>query len=115
MIEIKKKEKNILLICKKDDMEIGRINIEKINNYLGYLKNLYVNKGYRKMGIGYLLIQKAVEISKKEGLKKLSLTINQKNIPSIKLFLRWEFIKEAILREHFQSPEGTLLVFSKFL
>ena len=114
MIKVIEMDKNLIRIVSKEGCINGNVDIEFINNYLAYLKNLEVLEEYGNRGIGGDLVEKVIEICKNKDIKKVSCTVNFSNIKSIKLFLKAGFCKEGILHNHFRQG-GTLIVLSKFL
>jgi L-amino acid N-acyltransferase YncA len=107
-------KKNISVTWKMKNEKIGEIDIEILNGYLAYLQHFYIDEKCRNQGIGNKLLEKAIDVCKKENVKKISCTVNYKNIPSLKIFTKKKFHQEGVLRDHFKE-KSTIIILSRFL
>lgn len=56
-----------------------------------FIHSFYIKKGYRNKGSGSLLLEKSLEILKKQGIKKIELTVDPQNITAISLYKKFGF------------------------
>jgi len=78
----------------KKDLIVG-VN-ELIRNWgnkdIAFIHSFYVKKGFRNKGSGSLLLDKSIEILKKQGIKKIELTVDPQNLTAINLYKKFGFI-----------------------
>ncbi|MCL2354566.1 MAG: ribosomal protein S18-alanine N-acetyltransferase [Oscillospiraceae bacterium] len=69
-----------------------------------HITNIVVRKDLRKQGIGSILLEKLIEISKTSGITSLTLEVNHTNTPAIELYTKARFQKsrnqKKILQQH---------------
>lgn len=91
-----------------------RIQLRIRNEWLGEIEKIFIPLTERRKGYGTALLHEVEEISKKEGLKKLSLLSRSDNNPAISLYLKENYKIEGLLRNHFEK--GTdVYILSKFI
>lgn len=62
------------------------------NDYnCAFIHSFYVRKYFRKKGIGSLLLEKSIEILKKDNIKRLELSVDPKNFEAIHLYEKFGF------------------------
>ena len=66
------------------------------------ITNIVIRKSERKKGIGTLLLEKLIEITKKIGKDKISLEVNEINIPAIKMYEKAGFKLERYKKKILQ-------------
>jgi RimJ/RimL family protein N-acetyltransferase len=93
------------LAVQLDDQYVGNVVLDRIDNYLASARlSIYIGEASaRRSGVGLTAIYCALE----EGftrykLHKIWLTVHNRNIPAIKTYLRFGFVKEGILRDEFK-------------
>ncbi len=59
---------------------------------IAYISMIAVKNGFRRSGIGYLLLEKSENISKKNGMKKIKLEVSKENIGAIEFYMRNGFL-----------------------
>ena len=57
------------------------------------IDSVKVAKSHRRLGIGTLLIQRAIELAKKHNVDSIELNVNKDNIPAKKLYEKMGFKK----------------------
>lgn len=67
------------------------IKNERHDEPYGFLENVYVEKEFRKQGVGRKLIEKAIEEAKEQGCYKLLGTSRHSNIEAHKFYERFGF------------------------
>ena len=91
-----KSRKGIFLVAEIDNKIVGLIDgyiMESIyyNEKISYLAHLCVDEKYRNKEIGSKLIEEFSEISKKKGVKYVTLSAFEKNIPATNLYNKHGF------------------------
>ena len=92
----------LIIAVKKDDLapEGQKDLIIGVNELIGswedrslaFIHSFYIKKGCRNMGSGSLLLEKSLEILKKQGINKIELTVDPQNIAAISLYKKFGFI-----------------------
>ena len=89
-----KNEENILLCYEENNIIKGYIYLKQMinNNKKGYLiDGLYVEELYRNKGIASKLIEKALNITKDNGIEVLEINVMSQNKKAIKLYKKYGF------------------------
>ncbi len=76
------------------------------------ITNIVTKKTMRKKGIGKLLLDKLIEITKKLGKEKISLEVNEKNIAAIQLYKSFQF-EQVGLRKKYYNRENDAIIMTK--
>lgn len=90
------------------------IKLRIVNKWLCEVEKLYVPPSERKRGFGSLLLHEIEKVAKEKGMKKLSLLCSSDNEIAIRLYIKEDYKKEAILKNHFRKGLDSF-VFSKFI
>ena len=88
------------------------IKLRIVNTWLGEIEKLYILPSERKRGFGSLLIHEIERVAKEKNLKKLCLLCSSDNEVAIRLYIKEDYEKEAVLKNHFRKGLDTI-VFSK--
>lgn len=97
---------------------IAIIYENKVIGYLGYfliydrieIDYLYVEKKYRKKGYANILINKLVEISKKENCINITLEVNVNNNVAINLYKKNGFEIIKTIYNYYNGEDGYLML-----
>lgn len=60
-----------------------------------FIHSFYVDKPYRKKGIGSLLLKETIKILKKEKIKNIELTVDPENLDALRLYESFNFQKQC--------------------
>ena len=97
----------IFIYREKDDI-LGLIHINDI--YDRYeINNFYVIDKYRNRGIGSLLLEKVIELGKKQKIKNITLEVRKNNILAISLYENYGFIAKSIRKGYYNGTDGILM------
>ena len=107
----------ITYICKNGDEFIGEISLVKemndtdytIPNHRIYVSRLIVKKGYRRKGIGKMLVEFITNKSKELGYIEMSIGVDLDNYPALKLYIESGFNKVVFIGEDGQGKYVKLL------
>lgn len=91
------------------------------NNILGFagiwksiddihITNIVVKKDFRKNGIGSLLLQKLILLTKNLNYKELTLEVNINNIPAKKLYLKYGFKELGIRKKYYNNTDDAVIM-----
>ena len=69
---------------------------------------LMVDAGYRRRGVGWSLLESAVEWARGAGVSKLELHVFPHNEPAIALYEKFGFVREGYRRAHYRRGDGYL-------
>lgn len=100
------------IVAKSDNVIVGFagiwISVDDI-----HITNIVTKKTMRHLGIGSMLLEKLLEISKKENLSSLTLEVNEKNTNAIKLYEKYNF-KKIGLRKNYYSQNENAIIMTKY-
>ena len=110
-------ENSEYIIAKDENGEIlGFAGIWK-STYDVHITNIVTKKDIRHKGIGSLLLEKLIDISKKHSSPKfeaITLEVNNNNTPAINLYLKYGFEKVGIRKKYYKNTEDALIMTKKF-
>jgi len=74
-------------------MIIAELRIDPFGSSEGYIKQVFLKKDYRGLGIGELLVRKAIEHLKKIKVEKIKVNIKEKAKEASNLYSKMKFKK----------------------
>lgn len=81
----------------------------------GYMQNLCVNPNFRKQGIAKTLVETLIKGARDAKLSFITLEVRESNIPAIKLYEGFGFIKVGERKDYYNHPvENAELMTLKF-
>ena len=108
---INSNDKKIFLFYEKNNC-VGQIILKKYWNKNTYIQDICVAKNCRNKGIGYKLMDKAVEWTKMNGLKGIMLETQDVNIIACKFYKKYGFILggvDTMLYSNFKNADQKAL------
>lgn len=102
-------ENTTYIVAKDDDIIVGFAGILIIMDEANIM-NIVTKKDKRKLGIGSLLLEKLIEISKIKKLKSITLEVNEKNIPAINLYKKYNFQQVGIRKKYYDNTDAAILM-----
>lgn len=87
----------------KDQGEVKGV-AEYIRSFNGnecYLYGFAIKKEFRGMGLGFFLLEKTVDLLRKEKIKKIVLTVAPENEKGLSLYKKQGFKKEKLLKNEY--------------
>ena len=75
--------------------------------------NMFVSEKYRGIGIGYLLMEKIIEICNEQEIENLTLEVRKSNTYALKLYSSLGFVNEAVRKKYYGDGEDALLMVKK--
>ncbi|MFX1488167.1 MAG: GNAT family N-acetyltransferase [Promethearchaeota archaeon] len=88
----------ILIAVDEDDnsvvgMIIAELRIDPLGSSEGYIKQFFLKEEYRSKGLGYTLLEKALEHLKRIKVEKVKVNIKEKAIEASSLYEKMKFKK----------------------
>jgi RimJ/RimL family protein N-acetyltransferase len=84
---------------------VGRLSIARdphpASHHVADL-GLMVDAGFRRRGIGWSLLEQAVDWARSSGVRKLELHVFPHNEPALALYEKFGFVKEGYRRRHYR-------------
>ncbi len=93
----------------RENMLIGYIGIWKSFEEAD-ITNIAVVLEERKKGVGYLLLEKAVEEALHRGITALTLEVRESNQEAIRLYQRFGFLVEGIRLNYYEKPKENAVI-----
>lgn len=78
------------------------------------ITNIVVKKNYRNKGIGSILLEKLISISKKNNMSCITLEVNENNINAIKLYNKYNFKTTGIRKKYYNGTDNALIMQLEF-
>lgn len=102
-------ENTTYIVAKDDNLVVGFAGILVIMDEANIM-NIVTKKDKRKLGIGSLLLEKLIEISKLKKLASITLEVNKKNIPAINLYKKYNFQQVGIRKKYYDNTDAAILM-----
>ncbi|MBR2704179.1 MAG: ribosomal protein S18-alanine N-acetyltransferase [Clostridia bacterium] len=97
------------IVAKEDDNIVGFAGILVILDEANIM-NIVTKKDKRKLGIGSLLLEKLIDISKSRNLASITLEVNEKNIPAINLYKKYNFQQVGVRKKYYDNTDTAILM-----
>lgn len=82
-----------LYLARKEGKVIGTGGVTKTDEHTGLIKRVYVDKDFRKLGIGKELLIAITNAADKYNISRLVLDVSKNNAPAIHLYEKYGFKK----------------------
>lgn len=82
----------IFLVMKKENKIIGCAGLKRLSDKEALIKRFYIAKGFRRKGLGSLMIEKIKGFAKKQGYKVIFLDVHHKNERGQKFYEQHGFL-----------------------
>lgn len=96
------------LVAKINNEIVGFAGIKVILDEADIM-NIVTKKTYRDQGIGTLLLENLISLSKKLNLKSLSLEVSEENLPAIHLYKKFGFEYLGVRKNYYQDKNGYIM------
>lgn len=98
-----------ILMAKHKNNAIGMITMQRQistseGSYVGVIEDLIVDEGFRKMGIGTLLIESIMEIAHEYGFSRIQLAADKENTKALNFYHKRGFSKTNLNIYRFNDP-----------
>ena len=102
----------VILLAKQEDDVVGCVAVRKKENDVAELKRMYIQPGFRKTGLGVLLLERALAFAKEAGYRAIRLDTLSHMTPAISLYRKAGFTEIA---PYYFNPEKNAVFFEKIL
>ena len=107
--------KGAIILAYHENEVCGCVALHSLDDkeeYACEMKRLYVRPGFRKLGIGRLLVDKILEVAKEKGYKKMKLDTLKKLEAAIDLYKTYGF---TTTQAYYTNPLGDVVYMEKDL
>ena len=102
-------DKSKYFVFKKENEIIGFAGILLIIDEVNIM-NIVVRKDKRNLGIGSLLLEKIIDFSQIHSATSITLEVNEKNIPAIKLYEKYNFKQVGLRKKYYNNKDNAILM-----
>ena len=78
------------------------------------IMNIVIKKEKRKKGIGSLLLEKLISISKELKAISITLEVNCNNLPAINLYKKFDFQEVGLRKKYYNNTDDALIMTRKY-
>lgn len=75
-----------------------------------HITNIVIKKDFRQKGIGSKLLEKLIETTKQKNIVSLTLEVNCKNLPAIKLYEKYGFEYVGRRKKYYNNIDDALIM-----
>ena len=104
-----KDNNNIYLIVEEQDLIVAYCGLWGIAGE-GQINNVAVVKNYRGLGTGRLMIEKMLELGRKQGLEVFTLEVRISNLSAIALYRKLGFRDAGVRKNFYEEPTDDALI-----
>lgn len=101
--------KSKYFVLKQENEIVGFAGIMLIIDEVNIM-NIVVKKDKRSLGIGSLLLEEIVKYSKIHNATSITLEVNEKNIPAIKLYKKYGFKQVGLRKKYYNNEDDAILM-----
>lgn len=80
---------------KEDDSGFIAVYANDQEQHCAFISSIGIKQAFRGHGMGVLLINRAVEVARKQGMRQIRLEVNRHNDAALRLYHRYGFSKIA--------------------
>lgn len=97
------------IVAKQNQEIVGFAGILKIIDEINIM-NIVVRKDKRQEGIGSKLLNAIFEITKKLKAQSITLEVNEKNLPAIKLYQKFGFEQVGVRKKYYHNKDNAIIM-----
>lgn len=101
--------KSKYFVAKQENEIVGFAGILLIIDQINIM-NIVVKKDKRNLGIGSLLLKEIIRYSKIHNATSITLEVNEKNIPAIKLYEKYGFKQVGLRKKYYNNEDNAILM-----
>ena len=106
--------KSKYFVAKQENEIVGFAGILLIIDQVNIM-NIVVKKDKRNFGIGSSLLEEIIRYSKIHNATSITLEVNEKNIPAIKLYKKYGFVESGIRPKYYADDNEDAIIMWKNL
>ena len=100
---------SVYFVAKLDDEIVGFAGFLKICDEANIM-NIVTKANKRQLGIGSKLMQALIDEAKKQNLTNITLEVNDKNIPAIKLYEKFNFKRIGLRKKYYNNTDDAIIM-----
>jgi len=105
----------VYLSAKMGDRIVGYAGMWKIFDE-GHITNVAVHPEFRRMGIGSMLLERLINLAKRDGITKMTLEVRQSNKAAQALYKKYGFKAAGIRKEYYaDNGEDAVIMWNEWL
>lgn len=101
--------KSKYFVVKQENEIVGFAGIMLVIDEVNIM-NIVVKKDKRNLGIGSLLLEEIIRYSKIHNATSITLEVNEKNIPAIKLYEKYGFKQVGLRKKYYNNEDNAILM-----
>ena len=101
--------KSKYFVVKQENIIVGFAGIMLIIDEVNIM-NIVVKKDKRNLGIGSSLLEEIIRYSKIHNATSITLEVNEKNIPAIKLYEKYGFKQVGLRKKYYNNEDNAILM-----
>ena len=101
--------KSKYFVAKQENEIVGFAGILLIIDQVNIM-NIVVKKDKRNFGIGSSLLEEIIRYSKIHNATSITLEVNEKNIPAIKLYEKYGFKQVGLRKKYYNNEDNAILM-----
>lgn len=100
---------SIYIVAKVQNNVIGFAGIKVILDEADIM-NIAVRTDKRSLGIGSLLLENLIQTAKQHACTKLTLEVNETNLPAIRLYEKYHFTRIGLRKKYYNNTNDAILM-----
>ncbi len=104
-----KDENSYYLVAKINNEIVGFAGMKIILNEADIM-NIVIRKNFRNLGIGSTLLKNLILNAKQKEITKLTLEVNENNLPAIHLYEKLNFKKISIRKNYYNNIDNAIIM-----
>lgn len=101
-----------IILCKEAGVFIGCVAIRKIDDENAEMKRMWIKTNQQGKGLGSILLNKAVDLARSCGYKKIKLDTLSHMTPAMNLYKQNGFVE---IPAYYYNPNETVIYFEKLI
>ena len=102
-------ENSKYIIAKIDNEIVGFAGIKVILDEADIM-NIAIRIDKRKLGIGSILLEKLIELSRLSNCTSITLEVNENNIPAICLYEKYNFERIGLRKKYYNNVDDAIIM-----
>ncbi len=97
------------VVLNSEDEIVGFAGVQFILDEAN-ITNIVTRKDFRKLGIGSLLLNFLIEISKEKKMSSITLEVNENNIPAKNLYRKYRFNDIGLRKNYYNGTDNAIIM-----
>ena len=99
------------LVAEKDNYVIGYIIFWIKNDREGHIISIAVDKNYRRLGVGFKLLSRAINVLSLLEIDKVMLEVNENNNSAVEFYKSFKFRIDRIVPNYYENEDGAIVMY----